>query len=104
MDQNDLDKLKLLSNNWLDYLNAVLIKLRDNAIKNGHDMPSFYEEKTGFNRGFYNLLFSSYCKKCPFEIEIDYIDDKVHFDWATINDKCLAHYKEQKRKCLKTPK
>ena len=92
MDNNDLEKLKLLANNTEDYLKALLIKLRNNAIDNKHDMSNFHRE-LGTN-------YSAYCKKCIFEIDVDYIyivgkfgkiasSEKVYVDLTTVDQKCL---------------
>lgn len=88
MNQNDLDKLKLLSNNLFDYLKAVLVKFRDNAIKNGHDMSEYHYE----NCGSY-VEYLAHCRKCPHQIIIEHINfggkAAVYYDLKSSDEECV---------------
>ena len=92
MDHNDIDKLKLLANSTDEYIAALVIKLRDNAIKNGHDLAVF-DENT-YTAGP-SKVYWAHCRKCLFEIDIEYFisGGQVYFDLIAANKKCLAKKK-----------
>lgn len=88
MDQNDLDKLLILSNSTEEYIQVILIKLKQNAISNGHDMSEYEKEYFAFAMA---CDYISHCKKCVFEIEVEYIDGKVYTDLTNTDVKCIAY-------------
>lgn len=88
MDNNDLEKLKLLSNNTEDYLKALLIKLRNNAINNNHEM-SYFDAEQGYKTSCH---YTAYCKKCTFEMYVEYMNlstgEKIYLDLTKVDKKC----------------
>lgn len=93
MKLDDLEKLKLLANSIEDYLNALLLKLRENAIDNNHDMSQFIHDHNGYvnaPRGW--DTYTAHCRKCPFEIEVEFMDthsgEKIYFDIHEANARC----------------
>lgn len=94
MDQSDFDKLLLISNSTEEYIKAVLVKLKDAETDNGHEMSDFY-----CKNGVYMYdgtktytLQTSHCKKCIFEIDIDFINTSsginINVDFAKVSKKC----------------
>lgn len=90
MNQTDLDKLKLLANDDNEYLKALLVKLRQNAISNMHDMSAFVNESAPWSHDEYN----TYCKRCDFQISVEDINNmhgrRIYFDLSCMDRKCVA--------------
>lgn len=90
MDNNDLDKLKLLSNSSKEYVAALLIKFRENAINNGHDMSVFSSDYYLISAPSY--IHWAHCKKCLFDMSVEYFEkpDRIYYDLLNANKKCPA--------------
>lgn len=90
----DLEKLKILANNTNDYIKALLIKLKNIAIENKHDMTVFTVESWVYYSTNKRESYRSHCRLCSFEIEIEHIDtnsdDKIYFDVLKADQKCAA--------------
>lgn len=94
MSNKDLEKLKILANNTNDYINALLIKLKNIAIENKHDMTDFTIESWMYHVTNKRESYRSHCRLCVFEIEVENIDtnsdNKIYFDALKIDQKCAA--------------
>jgi hypothetical protein len=94
MDQSDFDKLLPISDSTDEYMKSVIKKIVDTAIENGHDMSDTCCEIPNAYSAFDPLCLeiAPYCKKCIFEIKIEFHTTKsgirTHVDFATISKKC----------------
>jgi hypothetical protein len=72
----ELEKLKLLCNNPIDYMRAVIKKITIEAEKNGHEIIGPME---------YSANHYIFCKKCVFEAEV--YDKDSNFEIAIFHHK-----------------
>lgn len=82
------EKLRLLSDNTFDYLEALKKKLYQYLLSNGHDMsPMIDDEVWGFDK-MHSHYF--YCRKCSLEINIEhyYKENKIYFAGDDVDKKC----------------
>jgi len=96
MDNKELDKLRILAANGRDFYSAVLTKLRDRAINNNHDMTEYDEERRPTGTKSYMIDSVSYCRKCPFQLNIEFMnteaDEKVYVQPIDTDVKCDEQY------------
>lgn len=95
MNKNDLDKLSVLSENFDQFIDAVLVKLKKTAMANNHDLSGFFVESawTGFASGKnVSEIWRAHCKKCTYQIELEHFhtnsEDKIYLDLSDVNTKC----------------
>ena len=76
MNQKDLEKLKILANNNEDFIDAVLLKIKNKAKVFNHRILTFHKD-THYRdipaKGDYRL-YKSYCKKCYEEIIVEFFE------------------------------
>lgn len=88
----DLDRYKILANSEKEFWEVKKQKLLEEAVENGHLMSKYYEEHEIFG-----ILYSSYCQKCPFEIQIEELGSTFH----NVEVRYYLNFHNFREKCVK---